>query len=200
VSVFVLKDSETLVALQSAEFVREDDFQQLLAKFPSLLSGGQPDDTSPRRWLLLYWPIEQLRAEFEEGCTKNGTDPEEEIRSHLDVEDAEELWQRVKTNLLAGRIRMLFVADQIPAELRRIVEFLNQQMNPAEMLALELRQFVGEGLRTIVPMVYGQTEEAQRKKAVGTPKRQWDEESVLAALENRRGSEALALHRKLRNG
>jgi hypothetical protein len=40
-SVFVFKDLETLVALQPAEFAPEDDSQQLLAKFPPLLSGGQ---------------------------------------------------------------------------------------------------------------------------------------------------------------
>src|SRR5437868_7499535 len=51
-SVFILKDAETLVALQPAEFASEDDFQQLLAKFPSLLSWDQ-NDGSPRRWLLL---------------------------------------------------------------------------------------------------------------------------------------------------
>jgi len=256
VSVFVLKDPETLVALQPAEFVSEDDFQRLLAKFPSLLSGGQTDDTSPRRWLLIkreksipaedggaarwsvdhlfvdqkgvptlvevkrqsdtrlrrevvgqmldyaanavvYWPIEQLRAEFEESCTKNGTDPEEEIRSHLGAENAETLWLQIKTNLLAGRIRMLFVADQVPAELRRIVEFLNEQMDPAEVLALELRQFAGEGLKTIVPMVYGQTEEAQQRKAVGTPKRQWDEETFLAALSSKGGPEALSVAKSI---
>jgi hypothetical protein len=61
---------------------------------------------------------------------------------------------------------MLFVADRIPAELRGIVEFLNKQMNPAEVLALELRQFEGEGVKTIVPTLYGQTEEAQQKKTV----------------------------------
>jgi hypothetical protein len=43
-------------------------------------------------------------------------------------------------------MRMLFGADRIPAELRRIVEFLNEQMDPAEVLALELSQFRGEGL------------------------------------------------------
>ena len=249
VSVFVLKDAQTLVALQPAEFATEDDFQQLLAKFPSLLSGGQTDDTSPRRWLLLkreksipaedggggrwsvdhlfidqdgvptlvevkrqsdtrlrrevvgqmldyaanavvYWPIDQLREDFEEACTKNGTDPEEEIRNHLGAEDTERLWRSVKTNLLAGHIRMLFVADQIPAELRRIVEFLNQQMDPAEMLALELRQFAGEGLKTIVPTVYGQTEEARQRKETGAPKRQWNEESVLTGISSRVGPEA----------
>jgi hypothetical protein len=85
---------------------------------------------------------------------------------------------------------MLFVADRIPAELRRIVEFLNEQMDPAEVLALELRQFQGEGLKTIVPMLYGQTEEAQQKKTV-QPIRQWDETSMLAEMELRHGSEAL---------
>jgi hypothetical protein len=43
----------TLVALQPSPFEREDDFQQPLAKLPSLLSGSQTDDTSPRRGLLL---------------------------------------------------------------------------------------------------------------------------------------------------
>ena len=84
---------------------------------------------------------------------------------------------------------MLFVADRIPAELRRIVEFLNEQMDPAEVLALELRQFQGESLKTIVPMIYGQTEEAQQKKTVQAA-RQWDETSILAEIEQRHGAEA----------
>jgi len=79
---------------------------------------------------VVYWPLDQLRAEFEVGCTAKDTDPEEEILSHLGVEvETDALWKLVKTNLQAGRIRMLFVADRIPAEFRRIVEFLNQQMD-----------------------------------------------------------------------
>ncbi len=34
---------------------------------------------------------------------------------------------------------MVFVADVIHPELKRIVEFLNAQMSPAEVIALELR-------------------------------------------------------------
>jgi phosphoglycolate phosphatase-like HAD superfamily hydrolase len=102
----------------------------------------------------------------------------------------------VKTNLQAGWIRMLFVADRIPAELRRIVEFLNEQMDPAEVLALELRQFQGEGLRTIVPMLYGQTEEAQQKNRVQAS-RQWDEASILAEIERRHGAEALSTAKQI---
>ena len=38
---------------------------------------------------------------------------------------------------------MIFVADLIPPELQRVVEFLNSQMDPAEVLAVEIRQFTG---------------------------------------------------------
>ena len=49
----------------------------------------------------------------------------------------------METNLSVGRIRLLFVADALPAELVRIIEFLNEQMNPAEVLGVELRQYTG---------------------------------------------------------
>jgi hypothetical protein len=151
-------------------------------RHPAPPRGGRPDARLCRERGRL-WPIDQLRSEFEASCAQKSADPAEEITRHLGSDiDPETLWQQIKTNLQAGRIRMLFVADRIPPELRRIVEFLNQQMNPAEVLALELRHFAGEGLKTIVPMVYGQTERAQQEKAVGGPKRQWDEESVLADL------------------
>ena len=65
------------------------------------------------------------------------------------------------------------------------------------MLALELRQFAGEGLKTIVPMVYGQTEEALQKKSATAVKRQWDQEAVLADLERRNGPEALRAANKI---
>ena len=53
---------------------------------------------------------------------------------------------------------MVFVADEIPAELRRVVEFPNEQMDSAEVLAIEIKQYVGEGMRTLVPRVIGQKE------------------------------------------
>jgi hypothetical protein len=143
---------------------------------PTLVEVKRQSDTRLRREVVgqmldyaanavVYWPVDQLRSEFEASCS----DPAEEIRNHLGADiDPEALWQLVNTNLRAGRIRMLFVADRIPPELKRIVEFLNQQMNPAEVLALELRHFAGEGLKTIVPTVYGQTERAQQRKGVPT--------------------------------
>ena len=42
-AVFVLSDSQGLTALTPSEFVNEGDFQQLLGKYPALLSGTQDD-------------------------------------------------------------------------------------------------------------------------------------------------------------
>src|SRR5690606_1395605 len=71
----------------------------------------------------------------------------------------------------AGRVRMVFVADAIPDDLRPIVEFLNEQMNPAEVLAVEVKQYVAEnhGWRTLAPTVYGRTAAAAAKSAVARP-------------------------------
>src|SRR4051812_14176077 len=57
--------------------------------------------------------------------------------------DEDELWTRVHTNLAARRLRLGFVADTIPTELRRTVEFLNEQMAEAEVLAVEVTSKVG---------------------------------------------------------
>jgi len=143
---------------------------------------------------VVYWSVEQLQANFE----SKYEDPEEEIRKSLGPEiDLGVFWQTVKTNLQAGRIRLLFVADQIPDELKRIVEFLNAQMDPAEVLALELRRFDGEGLKTIVPVVYGRTEVARRSKGSVRPARRWDRESFFAALEKRSDPQTIQVAKRL---
>jgi len=130
-----------------------------------------------------YWPMEGLRASFEKTCAEMGEDPEARLDEFLGSGDSEAFWVQVKTNLRAGRIRMLFVADEIPPELRRVVEFLNEQMDPAEVAAVEIRQFVGEGVRTLVPEILGQTAASERKKAAGRREtRPWDETSFFGEL------------------
>jgi hypothetical protein len=143
-----------------------------------------------------YWPVEELISTFELTLTKTGAAPEDVLRRTLGVEDTEEFWRKVKTNLRDHRVRMLFVADSIPTELKRVVEFLNEQMDPAEALALELRQYTGEGLRTIVPVLYGQTQDAQRRKAVG-PGRVWTEATVIDELSTRFGADVAGAAKRI---
>lgn len=150
---------------------------------PTLVEIKRSSDTRIRREVIgqmldyaanavAYWPVEEIRAKFETRCEKNGEDAEEVLTRFVgEDQDTDEFWQRVKTNLQAGRIRMVFLADSIPAELRRVVEFLNEQMDPAEVLAIEVKQFVGKGMKTLVPRVLGQTETVRQKKSSTTNQR-----------------------------
>jgi hypothetical protein len=148
-----------------------------------------------------YWPLEKIQAKFQDCCAKRQQDPEDVLTTFLgDDRDTDDFWQQVKTNLQAGRVRLVFVADSIPAELRRIVEFLNSQMDPAEVLAIEVKQFVGSGMTTLVPRVLGQTETARRRRSLGAkPGKQWDEPMFMAALAEQKGDEARRVAEELLN-
>lgn len=143
---------------------------------------------------VVYWSIEEIRAKFEATCTAGNVDPAEKLREFLDAsEGQEEFWQKAKTNLQAGKIRMLFIADEVPAELRRVVEFLNEQMDPAEVLAVEIKLYTGQNMKTLVPRVIGQTDPPTPEKIV------WNEESFFNALKSRRGPEDLVIAREIYN-
>ena len=116
-----------------------------------------------------FWTADQLRNWFE------GDDPDgatERLVAWLDPaadeleSAADAFWQAVGANLRDGQIRLVFVADEIPASLQRLVEFLNEQMPRVEVLALEIRQYRAAGSNTgaLVPRLIGQTSRAQAAK------------------------------------
>jgi hypothetical protein len=145
---------------------------------------------------LTYWSVDTLKSGLKRTCDESGQ-PVEAVLSELIGmgTDVEEFWQLVKTNLQAKRIRMLFVADFIPLELRRIVEFLNEQMDPAEVLAIELRQFESKNLKVMVPTVYGQTQEAATKR--GGVSRRWDDVSLFDKLKGRVDAKEFQIAREI---
>ena len=173
---------------------------------PTLVEVKRSSDTRIRREVVgqmldyaanavVYWPVDHLYAQFEIQCRARNLDPDQELAAFLGpTADPTTFWQRAKTHLQAGRVRLVFVADVIPPELRRIIEFLNQQMDPAEVLGVEIRHYTGEGLRTLVPSVVGQTSEAQqRKTGPGSERPQWDEPSFFEHLANQRPPEEVAV-------
>ena len=108
------------------------------------------------------WIVADIRRVFEERIVASGQDPGNVLAKLLETNeepDADEFWQRVQTNLRAARMRLLFVADGIPDELTRVVEFLNEQMPGIEVLAVEIKQFLGDSGQTLVPRVIGRTAE-----------------------------------------
>lgn len=176
---------------------------------PTLVEVKRSTDTRLRRSVVgqmldyaanavAYWPVEEVKARFERRCQSEGKDPDATLSAFVqELSTPEDFWQRVKTNLQAGRIRMVFLADEIPPELRRIVEFLNSQMDPAEILAVEVKQYVGEKVCTLVPRVIGQTAEAESKKGVPKVERRWDEPRFFDELARRAGGEAVLVARRI---
>jgi len=143
-----------------------------------------------------YWPIESIRKAFEELCNETGKDPSGQIRELIQADPdeinlIEGFWNQVRTNLQAGRIRLIFVADEIPRELQQIVEFLNGQMSPAEVLAIELRQYKNGKLTTLVPRVIGQTAASNSRKNPPPVGGKWDEESFFRQLRIKCNSEEI---------
>lgn len=100
---------------------------------------------------VVYWSSGTIQRSFETNCRSSGTDSEEALLTFLGVDESDthndvgRFWSSVDTNLRARRIRLVFVADSIPSELRRIIEFLNEEMRTVEVLAIEIRQFIGPG-------------------------------------------------------
>lgn len=150
--------------------------------------------------VVAHWPVAHMRERFAANCQSVGADPEEKLKEFLEQDvEPEDFWRMADKNLRDHKIRLLFVADIIPTELQRIVEFLNDQMDQTEVLAIEIKQFVSDaGLRTLVPRVIGQTVEAQQKKSSGPrPFRNWDEDSLLQDVLERRGRAEANVVRKL---
>jgi hypothetical protein len=79
-------------------------------------------------------------------------------------ENSEGYWQSVEANLTAGHVRLVFVADRIPSELRRLVEFLNEKMPDLQVLALEVHQFKIGDRRVVIGEAIGNTMRSQDTK------------------------------------
>ena len=104
------------------------------------------------------WSERDMRRIFEE-CSDN---PDDEISNLIGTDDEpgiDAFWEQVATNLEANRLRLLFVADEIPAELERVVRFLNEQTRDnLEVLAVEVKQYPGQFGQALVSRVIGQVD------------------------------------------
>lgn len=139
-----------------------------------------------------YWPVEGIVEAFRAECAQRGVSPDSALVHFLGTEDQESYWKAVEANLRSGRIRMVFLADQVSKELRRIVEFLNEQMRPAEVLAVEVVQYANpNGTRTLVPTLLGATERAQSAKSPTAIRPAIDEVDWLESLKEGKGEPAV---------
>jgi len=120
---------------------------------PTLVEVKRREDPRARRYVVaqmldyaangvVSWSADHMRERFEARCRRHKLDPDKVMCDAFGNRGSDDLWARVHTNLAARRLRLVFVADTIPRELRRIVEFLNEQMGETEVLAVEVKQYV----------------------------------------------------------
>ena len=127
------------------------------------------------------WTANELRLTFQESVSAQGRDPSEMLGGLLQTDgepDADGFWDKVATNLSARRMRLLFVADEIPDQLERVVEFLNAEMYNIEVLAVEIKQFRSNSTQTLVPRILGRIANVSSHGPSG-PRRRLTRESFL---------------------
>jgi hypothetical protein len=257
-AIYLINERNEAVQMTPAAYAKEEEFQDILERFPELLAGEQVDREFPRRWLLVaremgipdsesmgsrwqvdhffvdqdgiptfvevkrqsdtrarrevvsqmldyaanakkFWQAQTLRNQFEKTCQKNERDPDQTLGTFLGSEglDPAGFWDVVHGKLLDGELRLLFIADQVPAELQSIVEFLNNQMTKTEVLAIEVTRYLGGGFSTHIPRLVGQTADAIQTKAPAraSTRRKWDEKQFFAAAETQPASVQDALRK-----
>lgn len=179
---------------------------------PTLVEVKRSSDTRIRREVVgqmldyaangsAVWSQESIRASFEASTP----DSEEVLDDFLgEGAGSDQFWERVGLNLRAGKLRLVFVADAIPSELRRIIEYLNGQMTETEVIGVEIKRFrqTGGGLVSYVSSVIGRTEVARSVKgAVSRGKVRWVPDDLERELTENFGPEmaarAMDLHYRL---
>lgn len=145
---------------------------------------------------VVYWPVDRLRERF---AKTHGERADQILNEFLDNQvEPEMFWQQANKNLQDRNIRLLFVADEIPPELQRIVEFLNEQMDRTEVLAVEIKQFKGSDRTGLVPRVIGHTAEAQQKKLpASSASSRWNEDLFVQAMKEHAGTDEANLTEKI---
>src|SRR5215207_5723084 len=87
---------------------------------PTIVEVKRSTDTRVRREVVgqmldyaanavVYWSADEIRSQFEGRCQVLGKDAMQVVTELLEGGDHEAFWQNTKTNLQAGKIRMVFV-------------------------------------------------------------------------------------------
>ena len=191
----LIKREMPLPAVDNSGVLRIDHLYADTTGVPVLVEVKQSTDTRLRREVVAQmldyaasaaqeWSPEVIRAALEERAG-----PDKSIDQFLEEQSfpmmGDALISAITDKLAAGEIRMIFVADEIPESLRRIIEFLNLQMSPAEVLGVEVPQYVGKEGTAYVPTLVGRTAAARSRKITSSGGTPWDRDRFLEIVRDR---------------
>ena len=112
------------------------------------------------------WNVDDLRSMF----VRQNSD---EVVAEF---DNDKFWDDVSANLLAERMRLVFVADQIPDTLRVLIEFMDRSMKEIEVYGVELKPYQSGDAFLLSSSIVGNSLIVQQK-AVARPAKLWDSNS-----------------------
>ncbi len=153
-----------------------------------------------------YWSISYLQDHFTAHWRNQGGDGEGVLKDFLAASlgadlvfdpDGKLFWQQLQENLRQGKIRLVLISDRIPAPLQQLVEFLNQQMDHAEVLAVEISQYASDSGKIIIPRLIGITPASEKKSISPRPGSQWDEAAFCQELQAREATDSLVVAQRL---
>lgn len=153
-----------------------------------------------------YWSISYLQDHFAAHWRDQGRDGENILKDFLEAAlgadlafdpDGKLFWQQLQENLSQGKIRLVLISDRIPPALQQLIEFLNQQMDHAEVLAVEINQYAGDSGKIIIPKLIGITPGSEKKSISPRPGSQWDEVAFYQELRAREATDSLVVAQRL---
>ncbi|THB68926.1 MAG: hypothetical protein D6E12_05660 [Desulfovibrio sp.] len=144
----------------------------------------------------VYLDSALMRQYAEKSAEERGLEFEDLFSGlEADFNDVTEYFERASQNLKDGRVRLIFLLEDSPNALRTMVTFLNNQMTRTEVMIVELKFYVLDGLKVVRPSLYGYTEQAyvMKKEVVRKETRSpsvlcVDDSSFLDALESKSGN------------
>ena len=132
------------------------------------------------------WSEQALRGHCVKTCSKHRVDPEETFHRVFGAQQCqEEVWRQAATNLHQRTVRLLIVADHIPAKLCRIADFLNAEMAATQVVPCELGEYDVAGKRTWVPkVVHGAEVQARQPADSPSAEARWADSVFFEKLDN----------------
>jgi len=130
-----------------------------------------------------YWTAEQLQRHAHEA---NGNFESAFEHLHSTSQSVDEYFEALVGNLRRGRVRLVFVLDEVPMRLKSTIKFLTGKMPDIQVLAVELQQFSAEGHRLVVPHLIGPSDIELTEASIANERRRvsnvWTESTFIAEV------------------
>jgi hypothetical protein len=131
------------------------------------------------------WSGGRLRERATEFWQQRNRQIDDLLRERLGAEiDTEALWSSIEKNLSGGHFRLVIASDELRPEVRRIIEYLNAELQNVEVYGLELRCYGTDSSFILVPRLIGQTQATADRKAFGDAGASWTPDRLKEAYAN----------------